>query len=136
MKFFRIFTGFLFFVLLVTLGLSFMLPTDQKVKRSIEINASAPVIYNQLTRLENFNRFSIWSQQDSSAVYTLTGIDGTVGAASSWEGSPLISGEGRIEITELVPNRKVAHKLSFTKPKKGKAGSVFELLETNKDKTT
>jgi len=136
MKFFRIFTGFLFFILLVTIGLSFMLPTNQAVKRSIEINTSAPVIYNQLIKLENFNRFSVWSQEDSSAVYTMTGTDGTVGAATSWKGSPLISGEGRIEITELVPNRKVAHKLSFTKPKKGKAGSVFDLLETNKNKTT
>lgn len=136
MKFFRLFVGLLFFIILVTVGLSFMLPTSQKVKRSIEINAAAPVIYEQLIKLENFNKFSVWSQQDSSAVYTLTGKDGSVGAASSWKGSPLISGEGKIEIVELVPNRKVAHKLQFTKPKKGKAGSVFELLETNKGKTS
>jgi hypothetical protein len=136
MKFFRLFASLIFFVLLVTIGLSFMLPTHQKVKRSIEINASAPVIYEQLIKLENFNRFAVWSQQDSSAVYTLTGTDGTVGAASSWKGSPYISGEGKIEITELVTNRKVGHHLEFTQPKKGKANSVFELLETNKEKTT
>ncbi|HEV7781563.1 MAG TPA: SRPBCC family protein [Chitinophagaceae bacterium] len=136
MKYFRIFAGLVFFILLVTFGLSFMLPASQKVKRSIEIDAAAPVIYDKLIKLENFNKFSVWSQEDSSAVYTRTGTDGTVGASSSWKGSPVISGEGRIEITELVPNRRVAHKLSFTKPRKGTAGSVFELRETNKDKTT
>lgn len=136
MKYFKIFISFLFFILLVTVGVSFMLPTIQKVERSIVINATAANIYSQLIKLENFNRFSVWSQQDSAAVYTLTGTDGTIGASTSWKGSPEISGEGKIEITALEPNRKVTHKLQFTKPKKGKAESIFMLNETNKATTT
>jgi hypothetical protein len=136
MKYFKIFVSFLFFIILVTLGLSFMLPTNQKVERSVVINTAAATIYNQLTKLDNFNKFSVWSQQDSTAIYTLTGTDGTIGASSSWKGSPEISGEGKIEITALEPNRKVVHKLQFTKPKKGKAESVFLLKETNKGTTT
>ena len=136
MKYFKIFAGFIFFIILVTLGLSFMLPTSQKVVRSIVINATAANIYSQLIKLENFNRFSVWSQQDSVAVYILTGTDGTIGASTSWKGSPEISGEGKIEITALEPNRKVTHKLQFTKPKKGKAESIFILNETNKATTT
>jgi hypothetical protein len=136
MKYFRILAGLLFFIVLVTIGLSFMLPTYQKAERSVEINASAPVIYAQLIKLENFNRFSVWSQQDSSAVYTISGTDGTVGAASSWKGSPEISGEGKIEIRELVPNAKVAHAIEFKEPKKINAESIFSLQETNKGKTT
>lgn len=136
MNYFRIFAGLIFFIILVTAGLSFMLPTYQKVKRSQEINASAPVIYEHLIKLENFNRFSVWNQQDSSAVNTLSGTDGTVGAASSWKGSPEISGEGRIEIIALAPNRAVTHEIRFIQPKEATASSVFELLETNKGKTT
>jgi len=136
MKYFKIFAGFIFFVILVTLGLSFMLPTSQKVERSVIINAPAANIYSQLIRLDNFNKFSVWSQQDSSAVYTLSGTDGTVGASSSWKGSPEISGEGKIEIIALESNRKVTHKLHFSKPKKGKAESVFLLDEKNKGVTT
>lgn len=113
-----------------------MLPTYQQVKRSVEIDASAPVIYEHLIKLENFNRFSVWSQQDSSAVNTLSGTDGTVGAASSWKGSPEISGEGRIEIKALIINRSVTHQILFIEPKKLTASSVFDLLETNKEKTT
>lgn len=136
MKYFRVFGGLLIFIILVTAGLSFMLPTSQKVERSIVINAPAAIIYNQLIKLENFNKFSVWSQQDSSAVYTLTGTDGTVGATSSWKGSPVISGEGKIEIIALEPNRKVVHNLRFTRPKKGKAESIFHLVETNPATTT
>ena len=136
MSYFKIFVSFLFFIILVTLGLSFMLPSSQKVERSIVINASASSIYNQLIKLNNFHKFSVWSQQDSSTVYTLAGTDGTKGASSTWKGSPEISGEGKIEITALELNRKVVHKLQFSKPKKGKAESVFILNETNKETTT
>lgn len=136
MKYFRIFTAFLFFIVLVTAALSFMLPGNQQVKRSIIINATAATIYNHLAKLENFNKFSVWSQHDSTAIYTLAGTDGTIGASTSWKGSPEISGEGKIEIIALDPNRTVVHKLYFIKPKTRNAESTFILLETNKATTT
>jgi Polyketide cyclase / dehydrase and lipid transport len=136
MKFGRLFLFFLLAVIATTAILSFMQPTSQKVERSIIINATAAVIYDQLIKLDNFNKFSVWSQQDSTAVYTLSGTDGTVGASSSWKGSPEISGEGKIEIIGLERNRKVTHQFHFTQPKKGKAESTFSLNETNKATTT
>ena len=136
MKFARLLLFFLLSVIAVTAILSFMLPTRQKIERSIVINSSAAGIYNQLNKLENFNKFSVWSQQDSSAIYTLSGLDGTIGATSSWKGSPEISGEGKIEIAELGTNKKVVHKIHFTKPQKGTAESIFTLLETNLATTT
>ena len=136
MKFARLLLFFLSAVIVVTAVLSFMLPTRQKIERSIVINATAADIYNQLIKLENFNKFSVWSQQDSSAIYTLSGTDGTVGATSEWKGSPEISGEGKIEITELGANKKVVHKIHFTKPQNGTAESIFSLLETNSSTTS
>ncbi len=136
MKLGRLLLFFLLAVLVTTAVLSFMLPTSQKIERSIVINTSAASIYTQLAQLENFNKFSVWSQQDSAAAYTLSGTDGTVGANISWKGSPQISGEGKIAIKALEPNRKVVHQLNFTQPKKGTAESVFLLSETNKATTT
>lgn len=136
MKFGRLFLFFLLAVIATTAFLSFMQPTSQKVERSIVINTPAAVIYDQLIKLDNFNKFSVWSQQDSTAVYTLSGTDGTVGASTSWKGSPDISGEGKMEIIALEPNRKVTHQLRFTQPRKGKAVSTFLLQETNKATTT
>lgn len=136
MKYGRLFIFFILAVVVTTAILSFLQPTYQKVERSIVINATAAGIYERVSKLENFNKFSVWSQQDSSAVYTLTGTDGTIGAASSWKGSPEISGEGKIEIIGLEPNRKIVHQLHFIQPKKGNAESTFYLLETNKATTT
>lgn len=131
MKTMRLLFFFILAVIVVTAALSFLLPTSQKIERSEVINAPAKTIYQQLVKLENFNKFSAWSQQDSAAIYTLKGTDGTVGAYSSWTGSPEISGEGKIEITALEQDRKVEHKLHFTQPKEGNASSVFTLNENN-----
>lgn len=131
MKLLKPFFFFLLSVLVVVIVLSMLMPTSQKVEKSATINAKAAVIYQQLIKLENFNKYSVWSQTDSSAKYTLTGTDGTVGATSSWTGDPNISGAGKIEIASLEENKKVAHHLSFTKPKKGSAESVFTLIETS-----
>ncbi len=131
MRFLKPFFLFLLSVIVVTLVLSMLMPVQQKIERSVTINAPASFIYRQLVKLENFNKYSVWSQQDTSIKYTLTGTDGTAGASSSWKGDPEISGEGKIEIVSLEENRMIRHKLHFTQPKKGTAGSVFSLLESN-----
>jgi len=136
MKAIRLLFFFILAVVIITAALSFMQPTSQKVEREIVINTPASVIYDQLIKLEHFHQFSVWSQQDSSAVYSFAGVDGTVGATTSWKGSPEISGEGKIEIIALEPNQKVKHQLHFTKPRKGNAESTFTLNQTEKSATT
>lgn len=131
MKFLKQLFFFLIAVMVVTAALSMLMPTSQKLEKSITINAPAATIYKELIKLENFNKYSVWSQSDTSAKYTMTGTDGTVGATSSWIGDPAISGEGKIEIVALQENKTVSHKLSFLKPKKGNAESVFTLNESN-----
>ncbi len=131
MRFLKLFFFFLLSVLAVTAVLSILMPTKQEIERTGTINAPASVIYQQLIKLENFNKYSIWSQQDSSIKYTLTGTDGSVGAGTSWTGDPEISGEGKIEITLLEENKTIKYKLSFSMPKKGTAESSFSLRETN-----
>lgn len=135
MKTARLFFFFLLALLVVTAVLSMLMPTSQKVERSITIRASASVIYQQLIKLENFNNYAVWSQSDTSAKYTMTGTDGTVGAALSWTGNPEISGDGKIVLASLEENKKVGHQLRFTRPKKGSAGSVFTLTETSSGST-
>lgn len=131
----KLLRSLLFFIIALAIAaaiLSFLTATSQKVEKTITINAPAKAIYDELKLLENFNRISIWGQQDSSIQYTMTGTDGTVGAKTSWKGHPEISGEGSIEITSLKPNQSVAHKIHFTQPKKGDAESIFSIIEQDK----
>lgn len=131
MKMIRPFLIFLVFVVIAGAILSLMVPASQQVEKTITIQAPASAIYEQLSKLEHFNNWSVWSRQDSSATYILSGKDGTVGATSSWKGDPGISGEGKIEITGLEQDRKVSHSFHFIKPRKANAGSVFTIRENN-----
>lgn len=136
MKFFRLFVFFLLSVIIVIAVMTFMLPTSQIITRTIIINAPATAVYNYIEKQENFNKWSVWTQQDSSAVYTLTGTDGTVGATTSWKGHPEISGEGKIEIASLEKDKKIVQQFHFIKPRKINATSTMLLNETEKSRTT
>ena len=103
----------------------------QRVERSIIIKAPAATIYEQLVKLENFNKWAVWNLRDSSAKHTLTGTDGTVGATTSWSGDPEISGEGEIVIASLLAGKKIVHTIHFLQPRKADARSEFKLEEVN-----
>jgi uncharacterized membrane protein len=85
MKYFKLFGAFLLCVVITIVLLSFFMATSQKVERAITINAPAAVIFEQIVKLENFNKWSVWNREDSSIQHTMTGADGTVGAATSWK---------------------------------------------------
>lgn len=129
----------LFFLIALVVAaaiLSFMLPTHQKITKSITINAPAQAIFDELKLLKNFNQVSVWGRQDSTLRYTFSGEDGKPGAVSSWKGDPEISGEGKISILSLTPPNTITHSIEFSAPRKGKAESVFSLLEKDKNNTT
>ncbi len=136
MKLLRQLLFFILALIVATAALSFFMPTSQKITKSISINAPAERIYSELKQLSNFNRVSVWSQQDSTIKYVLTGEDGIVGATISWKGAPDISGEGKIEITSLQPHHTVAHTIHFSQPQKGSAKSTFSIIEKDKNSTT
>ncbi len=131
MKFLKQIGILLLFIVIVTAVLSLVLPTRQKIERTTTINAPANMVYDYLTKLENFNQVTVWNKRDSTVKYNKTGTDGTIGAAFIWEGDIAISGKGKMTITALEPNKKIAHALEFTYPKKGSANSVFLLNEVN-----
>ena len=118
MRIIKPFLAFLFFALVATIILSMLLPTRQRLERSVTINAPAAIVYKQLVKLEHFNHWSLWTSQDPTATYTLNGTDGTVGATSAWKGDPNLSGEGKMEIIALDPGKRVEQAIHFIQPKK------------------
>jgi hypothetical protein len=102
----------------VALILTLLLPTSRRIERQITINAAPAVVYEYLSKLDNFNKWSAWSNNDQSLKHTITGNDGTLGATSTWKGDPELSGEGQIKISSLEINREVEHKIHFLSPNK------------------
>jgi len=135
MKFIKQVVIFLVFFVLAAAILSFFIPASQRVERSVTIQAPAAAVYKQLSKLENFNSWSVWSRSDSSIKNTIKGKDGTVGAINSWKGDPELSGKGKIEILSLEENKQVVQKISFLEPRAMQANSNFELKESNGETT-
>lgn len=131
MKFLKQFFLFIVCVVAVVMILMLIAPTSQKVEKDTMINVPVKVVYDYLAKLENFNNWSVWSQSDSSIKNSITGIDGTTGAVNNWSGSPEISGEGSIQITDLKPNEEIKQLLIFRKPKAFNADSHFKLEDIN-----
>lgn len=130
MKYFKLFSAFVLSVIVTVALVSFFMATSQQVEKSVTIVAPKAIVFEHLVKLENFNKWSVWNQQDSSVQHTLSGIDGTVGATTNWTGHPAISGEGKIEITAIEKDKMIAHLISFIKPRKIIATSAFVLTET------
>ncbi len=122
---------FLFFVVLSAALLSFFLPTEQKVERSVTINAPIAEVYKNISSLSKFNSWSVWSQGDSSLHNTYSEKDGMTGAKATWTGDPAISGKGEMEIISLKENKEAVFAIRFMEPKKIDARSAITLEEKN-----
>lgn len=88
-------------------------PSSYKVERVRTIAAPAEMIYTEISNLTNWTHWSPWEQKDSTMVNTFEGPAGAIGSKMKWKGNPETSGEGEIEIIELIPNEKIGYKLTF-----------------------
>jgi len=131
MKSLKLFGWFLLSVITIVAIAAWILPAKQHIERSVTVNVSAKTLYEQISKLETFNKFSVWSQNDSLIQNTISGYDGTIGAVNSWKGDPEISGEGKMEITNLKPHESIQHHITFISPRKAEAESELVLQENN-----
>ena len=112
---------------LIFLILFFAAPTKMHIERTVVINAPPSTVWPHLVKFEEFNKWNPWYKMDPAAQHTLSGVDGTVGAASSWKGEKI--GEGKLENTVLEPYTQVQQKLYFIKPWESTADCYFRLKE-------
>ncbi|HEX7905895.1 MAG TPA: SRPBCC family protein, partial [Chitinophagaceae bacterium] len=118
-------------VVAIVMIIMLILPAKQHIERTITINAPVAKVYQYLTSLENFNKWTVWGRNDSTLKNTITGTDGSLGAINAWSGDPELSGEGKIEVTSLEINKEIAHAITFLKPRQMNAHSEFDLEEIN-----
>jgi len=93
-------------------------PSAFHVERSATMNASASAIFPFVNVLRRWQAWSPWDRIDPDMKRTYEGADSGVGAAYSWAGDGNI-GEGKMTITESVPDERVVMKLEFFKPMAG-----------------
>jgi ribosome-associated toxin RatA of RatAB toxin-antitoxin module len=81
----------------VVVGIGAFLPKDFRVERSIEINASPEVVFDEVNSLKKWDAWSPWIARDPSIQNTFSGPEAGVGAKVRWTSDK--SGEGTQTIT-------------------------------------
>jgi effector-binding domain-containing protein len=92
---------FIFFALLGFVGLYLLacafMPNRFEVERSMNIEASPYVVFDQVNDFKNWDNWDPWGERDSSIVTTYGEVTAGLGASRAWTSAQ--SGNGHMEIT-------------------------------------
>lgn len=101
-------------------------PDAFRVERSVTIKAPPEKIYPYF---DDFNRWAVWSpweKLDPAMKRTFSGAPSGKGSVYAWKGNSKV-GEGRMEILESSPSKKLLIKLDFIKPFEGHNTAEYTL---------
>lgn len=110
-------------ILLVIVGLIVLLlllalvaPKKYDIQRDMIINRSPTDVFNYARMLKNQEEYNVWVMRDPNLNIVYTGMDGTVGAKSSWKSANKNVGEGEQEIMNIREGESIDVELRFRKP--------------------
>ena len=101
-------------------------PDSYSVSRSIDIAASPEAVHAIVDDFHNFPQWAPWQKLDPAVQTTFEGPRRGVGAVYRWSGNSDV-GQGRMEIRESVPARKVGMDLEFIEPFASKARTDIDI---------
>lgn len=107
-KWLIIFVAVLFGLFLL---ITFFLPREYSVARSIEIEAPAEVVYSQVVDLEAWQEWNPWYEIDPEMAISYGEKKVGTGASYSWESD--VAGNGQMTIIATEPNAYVEYELVF-----------------------
>jgi uncharacterized protein YndB with AHSA1/START domain len=90
-------------------------PDTFRIERSAGMKAPPERIFALINDFHNWSAWSPWEKLDPDLKRTFSGQPSGAGAIYEWEGNKKV-GQGRMEIKESSPSRKVTIQLDFLKP--------------------
>ncbi len=98
-------------LVVVVVAIGAFLPKDFRVERSIEIDASPEVVFDQVDSLPKWSAWSPWIARDPSIKNEFTGPEAGVGSTVTWTSEE--SGDGTQTITLSERPTRIEMKLDF-----------------------
>jgi Polyketide cyclase / dehydrase and lipid transport len=121
-------------LIVIALVVALFVPKALNVNKEIVINKPKQEVFNYIKQLKNQPKYSVWSKMDPTMLQTYTGVDGTVGFVTSWDGNKDV-GKGSQTITRIVEGDSFNTQLHFIKPWESKADALMTTKAIN-DSTT
>jgi uncharacterized protein YndB with AHSA1/START domain len=107
--------GLVAVVILGVLGLAATKPNTFRVERSATIAAPPAAVFAVVNDFNRWSEWSPWADLDPNMTKRIDGSGIGTGASYYWKGNDKV-GEGRMTITESVPDTRVGMKLEFLAP--------------------
>ncbi len=127
----------LFIIVLIVflLFLALVVKNEYIIQRDIVIHRPISEVFEFVKMVKNQEKYSKWVMADPHVKINYSGIDGTVGFVSAWEGNKQ-AGKGEQEIKRIEPLMLVNIEIRFEKPFKNVAQTymyttVFTENQTN-----
>ncbi|MFD2263382.1 SRPBCC family protein [Lacibacterium aquatile] len=103
-------------------------PNQFRLERRTTIHAPADKIYELIADFRRWQSWSPYETKDPDMVRSFDGAAQGLGAVYSWQGDKNV-GEGRMEILEAAPARRLLLSLDFFKPFKASNHAEFTLTD-------
>ncbi|HLF62763.1 MAG TPA: SRPBCC family protein [Saprospiraceae bacterium] len=110
----------------ILLGISFLLPSEQRIESSVKINAPIQIVFDQVNDLRNWDRWSPWKKMDPMIEMSYSNPPTGKGAFYVWKSKHERVGNGKLILSEVIPNKKIVTALDFEKGQDGSAEFTFE----------
>ncbi len=108
------FLGFVILgVILLGLVAALFIKKDFHFEKSQAINASKDVVWDNVVKFENHQKWSQWKKMDPNMKVVITGTDGEKGAKMSWTSDHDKVGNGSQTITNVIAGERVDSELDF-----------------------
>lgn len=120
----------------VVLLVAAVMPKDLNLESEVIIAKPKQEVFDYVKMLDNQKYYSKWVMADPNVKVTMTGIDGTVGAISSWVSDMDDVGVGEQEIKAMVEGTRIDYELRFKKPMEAtdSAYTIFEAIDSTHTK--
>ncbi len=88
---------------------------DFAAEKEVVVNKPKQEVFNYIKLLKNQNEYGVWAKKDPSIKQEFTGVDGTEGFTSSWEGNSDV-GKGSQTIKKITDGQRLDLDLHFIDP--------------------
>ncbi len=103
-------------------------PSHFEIARSIDIRNAPGKVFACVKELRRWEAWSPWEGLDPAMKKTFEGPPAGVGASYAWSGNNKV-GEGRMTITDNLPDKRVQFRLEFLRPFKATNMSEFTFVQ-------
>lgn len=107
-----------------------MQPTQFTVTRSAYMAVPPAAPFAEVNDFRKWEAWNPWGKIDPAMTHAYDGAPAGVGAKYAWAGNNEV-GEGRMTITESLPNERIVIALEFIKPFAGKSTGTFTFVPEN-----